>query len=85
MNRFYAILLVLLSSVSLSGCFSAHRSAKPKPAPEIAADTDANFRQRWIEKRSAELAAQGTAATAARTQAETEFREQYGYTSAAQK
>jgi hypothetical protein len=38
-----------------------------------------------LDKRVGELVAQGTAADAARTKAETEFRDRYGYIRAGQK
>lgn len=74
--------LALLATTVLlsSGCgvFSRKRS-EPKESKAIAADVEETFRRRWVEKRAGELAAQGTEANAARTQAENEFRERYAF------
>jgi hypothetical protein len=67
---------VLLSS---PGCHWFRKSKKPKESPAIASDVEANFRQRWVDHRVAELTAAGTDATAAQQQAEREFREHYPY------
>lgn len=61
-----------------SGCHFFRKSKKPKD-PAIAADVETNFRQRWVERRTAELTAQGTEALAARQQAEAEFHEKFPY------
>ena len=68
-----------------SGCFFSKRANRPKESTAIAADVEESFRKRWVEKRSTELAAKGTAGEAARTQAEAEFRERFGFTRAGQK
>ncbi len=80
------LLLLALTVLALqaSGCIF---SKKPKTAKEntaIAADVEESFRRRWVEKRVAEIVAKGTAADAAKTQAETEFRERFGFTRAGQ-
>lgn len=80
------ILLALTSvAVASSGCFFSKKKPAAKENTAIAADVEESFRKRWVDKRSAELAAQGTAADAARTQAEAEFRERYGFVKAGQK
>lgn len=84
------LLLSLLTAAILfsSGCALFRSSAakqRAKKNAEIAADVEESFRQRWVDKRLAELTAQGVAAEAARTQAEAEFRERFSYTRAAQK
>ena len=76
--------LVLLAALS-AGCLSAKKSAAPKDNKSPAAETEQLLQQRWIDKRSAELVAQGQTADAARTQALAEFRERYGYIGAAKK
>lgn len=77
---------VVCAAVILStGCSHFKKSQKPKENPAIAADTDENFRQRFVDKRAAELVTQGVAADAAKTQATEEFKARYGYTSAAKK
>lgn len=67
------------------GCFFSKKKPAAKENAAIAADVEESFRRRWLDKRVAELAAQGTAAVAARTQAEAEFRERYGFVKSAQK
>lgn len=69
--------LILLSLVVLSaGCF--HR---PKQrTPEIAADVEESFKQKWIAKRMGELQAAGvTDGREARRQATEDFSKKYGY------
>jgi hypothetical protein len=73
--------LLLLSA----GCFFSRKKAAPKENTAIAAEVEESFRRRWLEKRAGELAAADTAAEAARTQAEAEFRERYGFMRAGQK
>ncbi len=69
--------LVLLLT---SGCLFSRRSA-PKDNGPITTEVQETFRKRWVDKRTAELATQGIAADAARTQAETEFRARYDFKS----
>jgi len=77
---------VLLAAVALcGGCLFAKKSAKPKEDPAMTSETEDSLKQRWIEKRTAELVAQGVAADAARAQATEEFRTKYSFTGAAQK
>jgi len=68
-----------------SGCLFSKKAGRVKESSTIAADVEESFRQRWVAKRAAELVAQGTAADAAHTAAETEFRERFAYTLPAQK
>lgn len=72
---------VLLSLIVVfGGCL--HRS-KPS-APEIAADVEESFKQRWIAKRMTELQAGGvTDPREARRQATEEFRKKYEYINSA--
>ena len=80
--------LLLLSCLTLAlttGCLFSKKSAKPKESSAIASEVDESFRKRWTERRVAELVAQGKAADAARTQADSEFRERYEFTQAAKK
>ncbi len=75
-----SLLVLLTAAVALTpGCSLFRKSDKPKENPAIAGDVEATFRRRWVEKRSGELAAAGTAAEAARMQAEKEFEERYGF------
>jgi hypothetical protein len=77
---FIAGIIVLALS---AGCLFSKKGAKAKESSAISADVEESFRRRWVDKRSGELTAQGTAAETARTQAEAEFRERYGFTRAA--
>jgi hypothetical protein len=62
-----------------SGCLFSKKSSLPKESSAIAADVEESFRIRWVGKRASELAAQGTTPDAARSQAEGEFRERFGF------
>ena len=75
---------VFLSALALTaflatGCFSSKKAPRTKESSAIASEVEEGFRQRWIDQRSAQLVAQGTAAEAARTQAASEFRERYDF------
>lgn len=75
----FRLLTVCLSTLLLTGCgLTARKNDKPKESSAIAADTEATFRQRWMEKRTSELAAQGVEAGAARAQAANEFQAKFG-------
>ncbi len=84
MTRRLLLTLLTTTAVLAAGCSHFKKSA-PKPTTGIAGEVEADFKVRWVDKRTAELVAHGQAAEAARTQATTEFNERYGYTSAAQK
>jgi hypothetical protein len=72
-------ILCLLSAAILSstGCNLFRKNKKPKENPAIASEVEGEFRQRWVERRAAELVGQGTDALNARNQAEKEFQERY--------
>ena len=81
---------LLLSALAIllatsTGCFFSKKKPSVKESTAIAADVEESFRKRWVDKRAGELATAGTAADAARTQAEAEFRERFGFTRAGQK
>lgn len=80
------LLLLALAAFALqtTGCLFSKKPKAPKESTAISADVEESFHKRWVDKRVGELAAKGTAADAARTQAEAEFRERYGFTRAAQ-
>ena len=80
-----ALSLSCLLLVLGSGCFHSKKNATPKENPAIASETEADFKQRFMEKRMAELVAQGVAPDAARVRANEEFRSKYSATTAAQK
>jgi hypothetical protein len=84
MNRLTSIFLVLTFAFS-AGCLHSKKKSQPKPTSAIAAEMEQNLRQRFIDRRAGELAAQGVAADVAQARAADEFKTRYGYTSAAQK
>lgn len=80
MKRLATLFLLTVLAAAFSGCALARRKdAKPKESSAISSEIEAGFRQRWVEKRAAELVAQGLAAEAARAQAAGEFAERYPY------
>ena len=72
----YCCSVVLLSFVVVcGGCFN-----RPKANPNIAAEVEDAFKQRWIAKRMSELQASGqNDPRQARIQATEEFRKKYEY------
>lgn len=74
-----------LSALLSAGCLFSKKSSQPKENPSIAGSVEETFKLRWIDKRAAELAAQGKTPEAARTQATDEFRERYVFASPAPK
>jgi len=84
MKRSHLLIPVLFAVVLTSGCQLLKREKKPVEKNTPAAETDEILRQRWVDKRTAELVAQGTAPEAARPLAEQEFRAKYNYTKPAQ-
>ena len=78
MKLLLLLCLAALAVPAISGCNMFRKSKQPKD-PAIAASVEADFRQRWIDHRSAELIAQKIDPTAARQQAESEFRERFTY------
>ena len=71
--------IIAVTLVLSTGCAFFRKGNRPKESSAISSEVEATFRLRWVDKRIAELTAQGTAATAARTQAEQEFAERYGF------
>ena len=84
-KRLFLPTLIAAAVALASGCLMMKKSAKPKENPSIASETEDGLKHRWIDRRAAELTAQGLAADAARAQATEEFRAKYPYTGAAQK
>jgi hypothetical protein len=72
-----AALTVLAAATS--GCSLFRKSQKPRESTAISSEVEATFRQRWMEKRLAELKAQGVADAAAQTQAAQEFDARYQF------
>jgi hypothetical protein len=83
MTKALLLLLTLATLAASSGCAFSRKARRAKESSSISADVEESFRKRWVEKRAGELATQGTTADAARTQAEAEFRERFGFTRAA--
>ncbi|HWL16623.1 MAG TPA: hypothetical protein VNR00_13530 [Opitutus sp.] len=69
--------LGVLVLMPATGCNLFRKSKKPKENPNIAADVETNFRERWMDRRVAELTAQGVETAAAHEQATIEFREKF--------
>lgn len=80
------MLLSTLAAVLLlsSGCLFS-KKPRTKETSAIASENEETLRRRWVEKRAGELTAQGTAADSARTQADQEFQDRYGFNQAKRK
>lgn len=83
-HLFLTALIATLLSTTGCGLFSK-KSGRPKESSAIASEVEETFRKRWVDKRVSELTATGVAAEAARTQADAEFREKYGFSDAKKK
>jgi hypothetical protein len=75
---FLAATLVALLPLA-GGCSLFSKKPRAKESTAIAGEVEATFRQRWVDKRAAELTSQGVAAEAARAQAGREFDERYQF------
>ena len=85
MKRTVLLALAALTMGS-TGChmFSKKKKAPgPVETPNVALDVEKDFMRRWIDKRTADLVAQGSTADAAKRQAESEFKAKFNYTDAA--
>ena len=69
---FKPLLLTCLALVLCTGCIFSKRS-RARENTTITGEVQETFRKRWVDRRTAELVAQGTAAEAARAQAERDF------------
>ena len=85
MHRCTFVTLCLLSLAVSTGCVFSKKDAKKKESSSMAAEMEADFKNRWVEKRVAELTSKGSTVDAARAQAIEEFRVKYEFTSAAHK
>ena len=74
-----------LAALLTTGCLFSKKSNEPKENPAIAGSVEENFKVRWIDKRAADLTAQGKSADAARTQAADEFGQRYLFNAPPQK
>ena len=84
MNRRPLLVLLAAAAAFSAGCLHLRKSPT-KPTESLTGEVEAGFKARWIDKRAGDLVAQGRPAEEARAQATAEFKERYGYTSAAQK
>lgn len=73
------IFLLTLLVVFSTGCNLFRKNKKPKENPNIAAQVEADFRERWVDRRVEELGATGVEAATAHAQALNEFQERYPY------
>lgn len=78
-KRLPSIVFALIGLGLTTGCLSSRKNAKPKENQAIAAELEESFRQRWIEKRAAELTGRGLAPDLARAQAIEEFKAKYNF------
>lgn len=88
MTAFHRTLIAALAATTLclTGCsYFSKGPKKPKESKAIASQVEEEFKQRWIEKRAAELMTRGVSPDIARGQAIEEFRLNYSYTTAAGK
>jgi hypothetical protein len=79
----FALAAVLLSGSACHMFSSKKNPAAPKESKTVAADVEKDFMHRWIDKRTADLVAQGRTPEAARAQAVSEFKTTFSYTKAA--
>ncbi len=68
--------------------FIGHKTGSTEPRPpkedsHVATQSEREFKQRWVDKRSSELVAQGLAPDTARAQAAAEFNQKFSATHAA--
>ena len=80
------IFVLILPLAFLAGCQHSKKkpaNTKEKENPAVASEVEETFKQRWVEKRAAELMALGQRPDLARQQAINEFHVRYGYTHAA--
>ncbi len=66
-----------LIALFTSGCLFSKKDKGPKENPSIPGSVAETFKTRWVDKRVAELVAQGQTADVARAQALKEFAAKY--------
>ena len=79
MKKVFLVATLVALMPLAGGCSLFSKKARAKESTAIAGEVEATFRQRWVDKRAGELAAQGVAADAARAQAGREFDERYQF------
>lgn len=77
-TRILIVSLALVLGFGTTACRSSKK--KDKFANKPAAEMEANFKQRWVDKRTTDLVTKGVPAADARTQASEEFDKQFPYT-----
>jgi hypothetical protein len=85
MNKALFLTVLVVFAAGSAGCSLFRKGERAKESSSIARDVEETFRKRWVEKRAAEIVAQGVTADTARTQAENEFREQFAFANSAKK
>jgi uncharacterized protein YcgI (DUF1989 family) len=75
---FFAALCLLVGSTACSH-FKSSKPKKPVESKTPAAELEADYKVRWIAKRSSELVTQGQSPEAAKDQATREFAERMPY------
>jgi len=79
----FALAGVLLAGPACHMFSSKKNPAAPKESKTVAVDVEKDFMHRWIDKRTADLAATGRAPDDARAQAVAEYKVTYSYTATA--
>ena len=74
-----SIFLLTLLVVFSTGCNLFRKNKKPKENPNIAAQVEADFRERWVDRRVEEVGATGVDAATARAQSLNELLVGYAY------
>ena len=74
-----ALLILLAATMLLSGCLFSRKHRKQKETGAIASDVEHEFKQRWVAKRVADLAAQGVTGAAAEEQANREYEQKFSF------
>ncbi len=73
-----AVAAVVLANSSCH-LFSKKKPAAPKESKSVATEVERDFMRRWVDKRAAELVAQGSPSAAAHDQAVAEFKSTFTY------
>ena len=76
--------LLLCAALTASGChLFSQKGSDPtaqKPHATVATEVETDFMKRWVDHRTGELVAQGTAPGDARKEAAAEFKTRFSYT-----
>lgn len=68
-----------------TGCILGKKTPRTKDNGNITSEVEDSLKKRWLERRAAELTAQGATPAAAQAQAAAEFAEKYAFTGATKK